>query len=162
MSDSTRRDSPACLVHRRHVLRLLGGFGLLLPLRTLARAGGRTVPPPAPAAGDFRLALATALQGHGWTASDQVLLEVPLLAENGAIVPLTVESRLPDTRRLLVFAERNPGPLLAEFQLEAGADPWLSLRVKLNDSGPLLAIAESGGRYYGTQVEVKVMVGGCG
>ena len=51
---------------------------------------------------------------------------------------------------------------LAEFLLEPGADPWVSVRVKLNETGPVLAIAESAGHYYGVQTSVRVMVGGCG
>ncbi len=103
-----------------------------------------------------------ALHGQPWQASDAIKLEVPQLAENGAIVPVSVESLLPDTRRLLIFAEKNPAPLLAEFHFESGADRWVSLRVKLNESGPVLAIAEADGRYYGFQTTVRVMVGGCG
>lgn len=89
-------------------------------------------------------------------------MEVPLVAENGAIVPVTVESLLPETRRILLFAEKNPGPLLAEFQLEQGADAYVSLRLKLNESGPVLALAESDGKWYGATAHVRVMVGGCG
>ena len=121
-------------------------------------------PPSArrPAAGDFNQALALALGGKPWLPNDAVRVEIPQLAENGAIVPMTFESRLPDTRRMLVFAENNPDPLLAEFHFEPGADPWVSLRLKLNETGPVLAIVESGGQFHGATVNVKVMVGGCG
>jgi sulfur-oxidizing protein SoxY len=106
--------------------------------------------------------LRQALGGQNWEPSPDVLIQVPPLAENGAIVPITVESRLPGTRRLLILAGNNPGPLLAEFRFEPGADPWVSLRLKLNASGPVLAIAEASGRFHGAEVPVKVMVGGCG
>ena len=117
---------------------------------------------PRSSATDFNQVISRALDGRAWEPSDAVRLEVPQLAENGAIVPITVESRLPNTRRILIFAEKNPGPLLAEFLLEPGADPWVSLRVKLNESGPLLAVIESNSNYYGSQTTVKVMLGGCG
>lgn len=137
---------------RREVLRWLAGWGACLGL-------GR----PVVAASDpGAAAIAEALAGKGWTASVEVRLEVPPLAENGAIVPITVESRLPDTRRILVFAARNPGPLLAQFHFEPGAEAWVSLRIKLNESGPVLAVAESGGKFYGVEQPVKVMLGGCG
>lgn len=111
---------------------------------------------------DFKVVLANALHGQPWQPSDAIQLDVPQLAENGAIVPITIESHLPNTRRMLIFAESNPGPLLAEFQFEPGVSPWASLRVKLNASGPVLVIAESEGNFYGAQKPVKVMVGGCG
>lgn len=110
----------------------------------------------------FRKALAEALRGQPWTESTAVTLEIPPVAENGAIVPATVESRLPSTTRILLFAERNPGPLLAQFRFEPDTDGWVSLRLKLNESGPVLAIAESEGRFFRTRKMVRVMVGGCG
>jgi sulfur-oxidizing protein SoxY len=106
--------------------------------------------------------LATALAGKSWQVSESVRLQVPQIAENGAIVPITVESRLPGTRHILIVAEKNPGPLIAEFTFEEGVDAWVSTRIKLNNSGPVLAIAETAGQFHGTQIEVRVMKGGCG
>jgi sulfur-oxidizing protein SoxY len=126
-------------------------------LKTSSAEGGKSQPST-----NFNQVITKALNGQPWQPSDAIHLDVPQLAENGAIVPLTIESRLPDTRRLLIFAERNPGPLLAEFHFEPGANPWASLRVKLNETGPLLAVAESAGEYYGREMPVKVMLGGCG
>lgn len=127
-------------------------------------AGARPKAPAEPAAdgGRFERVLAEALNGRSWAESEAVILEVPQLAENGAIVPITVESRLPNTERILIFAEKNPGPLLARFRFEPGTDGWVSLRIKLNETGPVLAVAESEGKFYGTRKSVKVMVGGCG
>ena len=156
---------------RRFLLRLAAWLGLALTGRgALAERKPKPAnPPPAgPAtpsafpAGDLRQVLRQALGGQNWEPSPDVLIQVPPLAENGAIVPVTVESRLPGTRRLLILAGNNPGPLLAEFRFEPGADPWVSLRLKLNASGPVLAIAEASGRFHGAEVPVKVMVGGCG
>ncbi|WP_221063643.1 thiosulfate oxidation carrier protein SoxY [Methylomagnum ishizawai] len=145
---------------RRGFLRWMAGWAAALAVGRAARsapagAGG-------PPSGAFQAALAAALGGRDWTESPAVGLEVPSLAENGAIVPVTVESRLPDTTRLFIFAENNPGPLLARFDFEPGTDGYASLRVKLNASGPVLAIAEAGGRFYGASRQVRVMVGGCG
>lgn len=159
-------DSRAPGVPRRGVLKIFLGLLAWVVGRGVQAAGQPSLvqPPSArrPAAGDFTQALASALSGQAWQLNDAVRLEIPQLAENGAIVPITVESRLPDTRRILVFAEKNPDPLLAEFHFEPGVDPWVSLRLKLNETGPVLAIVESGARFHGAKVNVKVMVGGCG
>jgi sulfur-oxidizing protein SoxY len=162
---------PASARSRRGFLRLLAGW-MAWAAGSGAAAGAAgaksrhrqspapAAPEPGPAA--LQQALDLALGGRGWVQSDLVSLELPQLAENGAIVPITAASGLPDTRSLLIFAERNPRPLLARFDFEPGTDGWVSLRVKLNESGPVLAVAESQGQFYGTVKPVKVMVGGCG
>ena len=152
---------------RGFVGRLLASLILGPWLPRLARSAGSPVPTPAPGPnslipGDVRPVLATALGGKSWVPSESVRLQVPQAAENGAIVPITVESHLPSTRRILIVAEKNPGPLIAEFTFDEGADAWASTRIKLNDSGPVLAIAETEGQFHGTQIEVRVMKGGCG
>ena len=149
---------------RRGFLKLWTRLVALPALWRTATAAGKVTIPKAQTApiGNFQKALDVALGGLGWQASPEIKMDVPPLAENGAMVPMTVESLLPDTRRILIFAEKNPGPLLAECQFEPGADPWVALRLKLNDSGPVLAVAESAGQFYGAQTTFKVMVGGCG
>jgi sulfur-oxidizing protein SoxY len=153
---------------RRRFLGLLGWTLAWLAQGPAAWAKGKparnqpVVPVTPPPAEDFSQVLAAALRGQPWAPSDAVRMEIPQLAENGAIVPITVESLLPDTRRILIFAEKNPGPLLAEFHFEPGADAWVALRLKLNETGPVLAIAEAGGQFHGAQTTVKVMIGGCG
>jgi sulfur-oxidizing protein SoxY len=153
---------------RRFVGRLLVSMITGTWLARLTHAAATPIqqtPPPLPnlpAPGDFRQALATALAGKSWQVSESVRLQVPQIAENGAIVPITVESQLPNTGRILVFAEQNPGPRIAEFMFEPGTDAWISLRIKLNDSGRVLAIAESEGQFHGAQADVRVMKGGCG
>lgn len=159
------RDVLAEPARRRFFRCLAGGLAILGSGRNVI-ANSKPVPPSpdpgVPVAGDYALALATALRGQTWRPSDAVRMEVPQLAENGAIVPVTVESLLPETRRILLFAEKNPGPLLAEFELEHGADAYVSLRLKLNESGQVLALVESDGQWYGATAFVRVMVGGCG
>lgn len=145
---------------RRIFLRTLAGLAVLSGFPPLARELAAAAPlvPGSP----LRQALREALGGAEWERSGAILLEVPAVAENGAIVPITVESRLEDTRQILIFGEKNPGPLLARFRFEPGTDPWVSLRVKLNESGRVLALAEAGSRWYGTEQPVRVMLGGCG
>ena len=152
---------------RRSLLTLFCGLPAIILVRGAHATSEARRPAVVPsentlAPGDLKQAIHQALQGQSWQPSDAVKLDVPQMAENGAIVPITVESRLPNTHRILVFAEKNPSPLLAEFNLESGIDAWVSLRIKLNDSGPILAVVESAGHYYGAQTSVKVMVGGCG
>lgn len=110
----------------------------------------------------FSRLLADVLAGASWTETDRIAIDVPDLAENGAIVPVSVESQLPNTSRILIFVEKNPTPLAAQIRFQPGADGFASLRLKMNGTGPILVIAESEGKFFGTQKTVKVMVGGCG
>jgi sulfur-oxidizing protein SoxY len=110
----------------------------------------------------FGRLVADLLAGASWTETERIALEVPDLAENGAIVPISVESRLPNTSRLLIFVEKNPTPLAAQIRFQSGTDGFASLRLKMNETSFVLVIAESEGKFFGTQKLVKVMVGGCG
>ncbi|WP_045224062.1 thiosulfate oxidation carrier protein SoxY [Methyloterricola oryzae] len=92
----------------------------------------------------------------------ELKLEVPDIAENGAIVPVTVESSLPAVDEILLLVEKNPTPLAARFRFERSMDPYASLRIKMNESCDVLAVVRSGQDYYVTRKAVKVMVGGCG
>ena len=143
-------------VTRRHALRILSF--LTLPSQLFRFANAVTVPTEA----SLEDALRQVLKGSNWTPSDLIKLEIPRTAENGSNVPVTVESLIPGTQRMHVFAERNPGPLLATFEFGASADPWISTRLKLNESGRVIVIAEAKGQFFAVEAPVRVVVGGCG
>jgi sulfur-oxidizing protein SoxY len=141
-------------------MRLVAWIGAGLP--ALGGAIPTTSREPSPDRDTFQHTLREALQGHPWTMTDKILIDVPELAENGAIVPLSIESALPGTGQILIFVEKNPYPLVARFQFEPEADGWISLRIKMNETSDILVIAESQGRYFGARKKVQVMLGGCG
>lgn len=140
--------------------RWMAGLGLLplLPIQTSA-APERGIVTGEPV---LQTALLAALQGHNWNPSSQIDVEVPDIAENGAMIPVSAESHLPNTEQLLIFAERNPTPLSARFDFMPGAIPWVSLRIRMNETGALLVIAKTAQGYFGTRRQVRVMLGGCG
>jgi len=111
---------------------------------------------------DFSRLLADTLAGAPWTETDRIALDAPDLAENGAIVPISVESRLPNTSRIFIFVEKNPMPLAAQIRFQPGTDGFASMRLKMNETSPVLVVAESEGKFFGTRKTVRVMVGGCG
>ena len=145
---------------KRLFLKFLAGGFLLQSTRGLALSPG--VHREGSPSGLLDETLRVELQGQVAQPSDQVILEIPLIAEDGAVVPVTMKSQLPMTSRLLLFAEKNPGPLLSAFKFYPDMEPFVSIRVKLNASGPVIAIAESEGRFYSASKEVTVRVGGCG
>jgi sulfur-oxidizing protein SoxY len=94
--------------------------------------------------------------------SVQVVLSVPAVAEDGAVVPVTLESLIPASDRLVLLVEKNPVPLVARFHFAREALPYVSLRIRLNVSCDVVALARSGGRYFMARKPVRVVVGGCG
>jgi sulfur-oxidizing protein SoxY len=149
---------------RRTLLRVTTGalgmalaIGLLTPLRALAGTWNRT--------GFDSKALTDALKSIGATNSvdsPDILIKAPEIAENGAIVPIEVVSRLPNTRFIAILAEKNPFPLIGTFDLRDGAEGFISTRVKLGETSRVRVIVKADDKVYGATREVKVTIGGCG
>ncbi|WOX04742.1 thiosulfate oxidation carrier protein SoxY [Microbulbifer pacificus] len=94
--------------------------------------------------------------------SDQIMLETPDIAENGAVVPITVTSVIPGTSKIYVVVEKNPNPLAAAFMIPEGTDAFVQTRVKVAQTCPIYAVVEAGGKLYKASRETKVTLGGCG
>jgi sulfur-oxidizing protein SoxY len=110
-------------------------------------------------------ALADALKSIGATSvadSDQIQLKAPEIAENGAIVPVEITSRIPGTQTIYIIADKNPQPLVAIFDIASGMEPFISTRIKMGESSKVRVLVKAGGKFYVTTQEVKVTIGGCG
>ena len=94
--------------------------------------------------------------------SDRIQLKAPEIAENGAIVPVEITSRIPGTQSIYIIADKNPQPLVAIFDMEAGLEPFISTRIKMGESSKIRVLVRSAGKFYMTTQEVKVTIGGCG
>ena len=94
--------------------------------------------------------------------SIDVVLNGPEIAENGAVVPLEIESKLPNTESIAILIEKNPSILAAYFSIPSGTLPWLQTRVKMAETCNVYALAKAGGKFYYAAREIKVTIGGCG
>jgi sulfur-oxidizing protein SoxY len=95
--------------------------------------------------------------------SKDVTLTAPDIAENGAVVPLTIASSLPGVKGMLLLIERNPNVLAAMFDVTEFIDANFSTRVKMNQSSNVYAVAVmADGKLLFAQKDVKVTLGGCG
>jgi sulfur-oxidizing protein SoxY len=103
-----------------------------------------------------------ALYGKDAEVSDQVKLDAPEIAENGAVVPVSVSSALPDVTSIAILVSENPFPLAASYKIPAGTSGMVSNRLKMAKTSKVVALVESGGKIYSASKEVKVTVGGCG
>ena len=95
-------------------------------------------------------------------ASDDIVLKVPDIAENGAVVPVTVSTSIADVRRISLIIDQNPNPLSASFKLLPGGVADISTRIKMGQSSDVRAIVETDTTAFVTSKNVKVTIGGCG
>ena len=157
-----RRSNAACggtlaLNTRRRTLALLAGAAGLLVVR-----------PANATAEDLAVVLKEVFGARAMTPG-KVTLELPKLAENGAVVPVTVSVDSPMTqqdhvRSIHLFAEKNPQPRVLDVQL----GPWsgrarVASRIRIADSQPIMAVAMlSDESLWSAAVHVEVTVAGCG
>ena len=97
------------------------------------------------------------------TDSDKITLVSPEIAENGKVVPVEVKVDLPQVESITLFSEKNPVPLLAQFNFTGGrAKGWIKTRIKMAETGKVIAVVKADGKLYQASREIKVTVGGCG
>jgi len=146
---------PAC-TGRRNALRALAAGACLLMVR------------PAVATPEELAVAIRELFGDRAINPGRINLEVPRLAENGNIVPVTVTVDSPMTEQdyvksIHLFAESNPQPRIVDVELGPhNGRPRLATRVRVAISQHLHAVAVmSDGSLWSTAVEIEVTVGGC-
>lgn len=138
----------------------------------LAMAGAALIlaPFPAFALSDAwrRVEQIVAVVGDGEPIAQGVNIELPLVSENGAVVPLKVRIDRPMAEgeyvtAIHVYAPRNPFPDIATFRFVEGFDvPEIETRIRLNESQTVYVLAElSSGAMLIGEHEVRVTVSGC-
>jgi sulfur-oxidizing protein SoxY len=96
------------------------------------------------------------------TASDKIKIKAPDIAENGAVVPISVEASIEGVDSISLIAENNATPLTSSFVLGKGTQPYIATRIKMGKTGKVIAVVKAGDKLYSTGKEVKVTIGGCG
>ncbi len=151
---------------RRNVLKAGGGAGLLAMLA----AAGFVVPNIALAADWNKAAFEGKSMQEAFRAlgvaspadSTDIAINAPDIAENGAVVPISVESKVPGTESIALLIEKNPSPLAASFDIPAGTELSVTTRLKMAETSNVYALVKANGKYYVAKKEIKVTLGGCG
>jgi len=160
---------------RRAALKRLGatgvalgalGWGLVAPGSAAAQAGaGMPLPEENVADTLKRLFGNRPLQAAG----ERIKFEAPMIAENGAVVPLRIDIDLPMTKddyvkNVYIISDKNRRPMNAQFSFTPDSGKAaVGTNIRLASTSDVRAIAEtSKGVIYETRREVKVTVGGCG
>ena len=95
-------------------------------------------------------------------SKDVAFVSTPDIAENGAVVPISITSSIPRTESIAILIEKNPNMLAATFDIPPGTDPSISTRVKMGQTSNVYALVKADGRYFVASKEIKVTLGGCG
>jgi sulfur-oxidizing protein SoxY len=133
------------------------GTGLLMPQRAFS-----AYLEDAFAATEVSAALIGAEGSDQHTPSDQIKLKAPDIAENGAVVPISVTTSIAGAESISVIVEKNASPLAASFVLGAGTEGYVSTRIKMGKTSSVIAVVKAGDKLHSAGKEVKVTIGGCG
>jgi sulfur-oxidizing protein SoxY len=133
------------------------GAGLLTPRMVLA-----AWPSAAFEATSVDGALDALYGSHQLDGSEKISIRAPDIAENGAVVPVSVTTTIAAPESISIVAEKNASPLTASFKLGQGVEGFVSTRIKMGKTSSVIAVVKADGKLYSTGKEVKVTIGGCG
>jgi sulfur-oxidizing protein SoxY len=106
----------------------------------------------------------TAFQATAVPVSPDLQIEAPQKAESGSVVQveLTSKQSAGSIRSLRLLADANPTPLIASFELGKQVLPKLVTRIKLSQSGEVIALAQqASGQFQQQRRQVIVLEDGC-
>jgi sulfur-oxidizing protein SoxY len=100
---------------------------------------------------------------NAFKATDtKVTVKAPDIAENGAVVPVTVETDVEGVKSISIIASGNGTPLIASFDLGENAVPFVSTRIKMAKTADVVAVVQTDSGLLSAAKPVKVTIGGCG
>ncbi|HYN55239.1 MAG TPA: thiosulfate oxidation carrier protein SoxY [Methylotenera sp.] len=94
--------------------------------------------------------------------SQDILINAPDHAENGAIVQVEIKSNITNTESIAILVEKNPTPLIATFKFSNGAEPFVVTRIKMADTSDIKVVVKADGQYFTNARNVVVLENGCG
>jgi sulfur-oxidizing protein SoxY len=151
---------------RRKALRVGGGAGLLALFGTLGLLQSGAALAEWNKSAFSAKSMDDALNALGVIVPENnaasIQLTVPEIAENGAVVPVTVSSTLPNVEQISILVDKNPNVLAANFTIPAGTEGLVTTRVKMGKTASVVALVKADGKFYRVSKEVKVTAGGCG
>lgn len=133
------------------------GSGLLAPRTVLA-----AWPKEAFEANSVDAALNSLVGQSQLEGSDKIEIKAPDIAENGAVVPVSVETSIDGVESISIIAEKNNTPLTSTYLLAPRTEGFVATRIKMGETSSVIAVVKAGGSLYSAGKEVKVTIGGCG
>ena len=96
------------------------------------------------------------------TPSEEITLGAPVIAENGAVVPVSVKTSLQGVESIAIVVEKNPRPLAISFEIPPETLPDIACRIKMGQTSNVMAVVQTNNGIFSATKEVKVTIGGCG
>ena len=140
------------------VLTVAASAGLLAPTRVLAAAW----PKSAFDAKSMDEAISGIFGSATAPANQAITIKAPLQAENGAVVPISISTTLPNVEAIAILVDKNATPLISSVALMNGAEGYFSARMKMGKTSDVKVIVKAGGKLHSATQQIKVTVGGCG
>ena len=151
--------------NRRDFMKLTGVFGLLAAAGLLSVREAYAQQQAWNKAAFEQKSLAEtvkALGGASPAESADIAITAPDIAENGAVVPVGVASKIPNTQAVYILVEKNPNMLAAGFNIPQGTEASVTTRIKMGQTSNVYAVVKADNKFFMASKEVKVTLGGCG
>lgn len=95
--------------------------------------------------------------------SEKITIKAPEIAENGAVVPVTVDTSIENIKRIAILVDNNPSPLTSTYEINPAIKAYVSTRVKIAQSSNIIALVTTqDNQHYKATKNIKVTIGGCG
>ena len=95
--------------------------------------------------------------------SQDIHIKAPEIAENGAVVPITVNASIDNVTSISIIVDNNPSPLTSSFNINPQLEAYVSTRVKMAKSSNIIAlVGTNNSEYFTASKNIKVTIGGCG
>ena len=131
--------------------------GLVTPIKAFAEWNQTAF-----SAKDFNTAIDAYFPKQKIHESNQIKIEVYDEVENGAVVPVKVETSLQNVKAITIFADKNPNPLIANFDLSPNCIGFVSTRIKVSKPSNIIVVIDSNEMLYMTKKFIIVHENGCG
>jgi sulfur-oxidizing protein SoxY len=150
--------------NRRDFMKLTGVFGLLAAAGLLTTREAFAQQQAWNKAAFEAKSMADTYKVLGGTPAESadISITAPDIAENGAVVPVGVTSKIPNTQAVYILVEKNPNMLAAGFNIPQGTEPNVATRIKMGQTSNVYAVVKAGDKFFVASKEVKVTLGGCG
>lgn len=95
-------------------------------------------------------------------SSKAIQVEAPDIAENGAVVSVSVTTTIPNAEQISILVKENNLPLAASYVLSPDTEGYIVGRIKMAKTSDVIAVVKAGNKLHMAKKSVKVTLGGCG
>ena len=88
---------------------------------------------------------------------NKISIKAPTIAENG-VAHITIKSNIPDTESISIFIPNNTSPLVANFKLTPSVINTIITRIKIENSGDIVAVIKAGNKLYSATTKMRLTV----